>query len=337
MISVGFAPTVVVRHGSACLLFALAIGIISFLFKWLGCSTYIARRVLHALRVGRMPSSVAFIMDGNRRWARARGRAAYDGHPRGGQKLADTLQWCLDAGIKTVTVYAFSIENFKRPQREIDEIFSLALDHLHKMLQQSDLVRQHRVRVNVLGNLDLLPGDLRKACMNVMSATRHFEDGPTLNICFAYTSRWEMARAVSQMLQLLDRGAINVEDVTQYLLKECLCTGYSCASHELGGYGADLLVRTSGERRLSDFLLLQSANSIISFTDVLWPDLSAWDMVRLLLDYHVQADSGTYKEWLINSSKRDELSSFSQRERIVRALDSLRSDYFYSIDKEASL
>lgn len=307
------------------------------LFVWIGGTTYCARRVLRAMRLGRVPSSVAFIMDGNRRWARARGRAAYDGHPRGGEKLAEALQWCLDAGIKTVTVYAFSIENFKRPQREIDEIFSLALSRLHEMLQNSDIVQKHRVRVNILGNLDLLPEDLRAACARVMCATSHFTDGPTLNICFAYTSRSEMARAVSQMITLFDRGDIELNDITHYLLRECLFTGYSCGFNDAAVGEPDLLIRTSGERRLSDFLLMQSTNSVIAFTHVLWPDLTAWDMVKMLLDYHVQMQSRLYREWLAKSTLREDNIPFLQRERISKALSRLRLDYFDKINRDASL
>jgi ditrans,polycis-polyprenyl diphosphate synthase len=311
-----------------------------------------ARRVLRALQVGGTPSSVAFIMDGNRRWARARGRPAYDGHPRGGEKLAETLQWCLDAGIRTVTVYAFSIENFKRPQREIDEIFALAYEKITLMLEKADdVVQTHRVRVNILGDLNLLPPHLQRVFARAMRDTRHFMGGPTLNICFAYTARAEMARAVSAAVGLCDNGRIIPEDIDEHLIASCLYTGYASGAHDSIHVQnhPELLVRTSGETRLSDFLLLQCGHSVISFQSVLWPDLTAWDMVRIILDYQAQSHPrfSSDRQCSRNSTSWMSLPSQGLSSRLVQNVDNLnrrkrhalgtaREDYFNYVDKIAS-
>lgn len=261
----------------------------------------LARLVLRSLRRGHPPSHVAFIMDGNRRWASSRTLPAQMGHSRGGETLSDVLQWCLDAGVCTVTVYAFSSENFKRPPEEVGAIFALAEAHVHRMLTSTDLVRNYRVRVNVLGDLSALPPALRRTFAEAMRETRAYEDGPTLNICFAYTARAEIARAVGTAVRLCDEGEIAVGDVDEQLLAACLHTGVESGAGNGGekawGCGAedrrmlgfpDLLVRTSGEIRLSDFLLMQASDAVISFRRVLWPDMSAWHLVAIILDYQAQ-------------------------------------------------
>jgi ditrans,polycis-polyprenyl diphosphate synthase len=327
---------------------ALAASCVALLWHWFchrGGSDAVARRVLRALRIGSPPSSVAFIMDGNRRWARARGKAPYDGHPRGGEKLADTLQWCLDAGVVTVTVYAFSIENFKRPQREVDEIFALAHDRFSAMLDETDVIRRHRVRVNVLGDLRLLPSRLRAVFTRAMRDTRQFSSpgNPVLNVCFAYTARADIARALSTAVSLCDAGHLCPADIDENVFSACLYTGYSCGTPHDGATAEhpDLLVRTSGETRLSDFLLYQSSNSIVSFESVLWPDLTAWHMVRIILDF--QAQRRARSRALRRCDSRLGSYSVSQRtalfgsSRIQSAMDSARRDYFASIDRDAKL
>lgn len=288
-------------------------------------STWCARRVLRSLRLGGVPTSIAFIMDGNRRWARARGRPAYEGHPHGGEKLSDILQWCLDAGIMTVTVYAFSIENFKRPQKEIDEIFSLAHDKVRAMLRRTDLVQRHKVRVNILGDLDRLPLYLRTAFADLMSQTRQYSGGPTLNICFAYTSRAEMARGVSTAVRLCDEGLLSPSDVDEALLSECLYTGYASGADPTDRH-PQLLVRTSGETRLSDFLLFQTSNAILSFKQVLWPDITAWHLVGILLDYIMQANSSAFSNPMM--CVRSGHGDIAVRQNTRAALSRAREEYF---------
>lgn len=270
------------------LVFLAVVTIIIILFSRLRNSTVVQTLALHALRRnGPIPSHVAFIMDGNRRWARRGGLEAHQGHPHGGEKLIESLQWCLEAGVRCVTVYAFSIENFKRPPREVDEIIHLALRKFHDFTNQQNVIHEKRVRVRVLGDLALIPPDLRAAMASVMEETARYADGPTLNICFAYTSRHDMATAVRDLAKLVSGGELQPEQVTESALAACLSTGYAKGADPQAPY-PQLLVRTSGETRLSDFLLWEAEDAVLSFYPVLWPDLTMWDFINILLDYQAQ-------------------------------------------------
>lgn len=267
------------------LIFTALVALVYFLIGRLRSSVTVQSLALKALtRNGPVPSHIAFIMDGNRRWARRGGLEAYQGHPQGGEKLIESLQWCLAAGIRYVTVYAFSIENFKRPQREVDEIIQLALRKFHDFTKQQSIIHDKRVRVRVLGDLTLIPSDLRAAMATVMQETACYTDGPTLNVCFAYTARHDIASAVRDLAKLVRSGDLSPEQISEATLSACLSTGYAKGANPQTPY-PELLVRTSGETRLSDFLLWETEDSILSFYPVLWPDLTMWDFVNLLFDY----------------------------------------------------
>lgn len=240
--------------------------------------------ILRALRYrGAIPEHVAFIMDGNRRWARRFGLPASSGHPQGGEKLIESLQWCLEVGIQTVTVFAFSIENFKRSPDEVCELMALAEHTFRRFASKQNIIHERRVRVRVLGDLRFVPKNLRKVFANVMNETSGYIDGPTLNICFSYASRYDMANAVRDIIQLCDDGSLQADDIDEDVVAACLASGFAKGA-STGRY-PDLLVRTSGETRLSDFLLWEAANSVLSFCPVLWPEFSVWDFVKILLSY----------------------------------------------------
>ena len=140
------------------------------------------------------------------------------------------------------------------------------------------------MRVRVLGDLTLLNPDLRSVIAKVVKATRDFENGPTLNICFAYTSRHEMARAMGNIARMCEKGELDSKDVDHDVFRQCLYTGFASGGNwEISD--PDILIRTSGERRLSDFLLWQSSNSFLAFRKVMWPEFSAFDLISVLLDY----------------------------------------------------
>eukprot|EP00095_Tigriopus_kingsejongensis_P012098 snap_masked-scaffold747_size103044-processed-gene-0.3 protein:Tk12098 transcript:snap_masked-scaffold747_size103044-processed-gene-0.3-mRNA-1 annotation:"dehydrodolichyl diphosphate synthase isoform x2" len=220
---------------------------------------------LRLLRFGVVPKHVAFIMDGNRRFAKVNQLEQIQGHVHGFDKLAETLQWCHDIGIKEVTVYAFSIENFKRPQREVDGILDLARDKFRRLLSEQEKLKEHGIRVRVIGNIKLLPDDLKELIDQAEKATEANSER-ILNVAFSYTSREEIAQAVRKCAQGVEDGHILSEDITEDLIERCLYTNISGT--------VDLLIRTSGEVRLSDFLLWQSSYSVIYFEPVLWPDFS---------------------------------------------------------------
>lgn len=302
---------------------------------------------LRALRLGGpIPEHVAFIMDGNRRWARGFGLPPSSGHPRGGEKLLESLQWCLEAGVQTVTVFAFSIENFKRSSAEVDELMCLAERTLDKFSNKRHVIHERRVRVRVLGDLNLIAPCLRGVFARVMKETCDYTDGPTLNICFAYASRYDIGSAVRDVAGLCRRGAVHVDDVDEDVIAACLASGLGKGGKQGCKLHPDLLVRTSGETRLSDFLLWEAANCVISFYAVLWPDFSAWDFVKILLDYqHVCSVRNTHYTKLLP----DEHVAFTpgrpttgyqraagQRRDVVEdAIKHVRHEYFRMIDKFA--
>ncbi|CAL8249710.1 unnamed protein product [Boreogadus saida] len=236
----------------------------------------IERLSANVLKAGPVPKHVAFIMDGNRRFARKKHVDRQEGHSQGFNKLAETLRWCLQLDIPEVTVYAFSIENFNRSREEVDGLMELAKLKFLRLLDERDKLEKHGVCIRVLGDLTLLPLDLQQLIAKAVVATRE-HNRCFLNVCFAYTSRHEMANAVREMAWGVEQGLIKASDVSEALLSECL---YSSNSPN-----PDLLIRTSGEVRLSDFLLWQTSHSCLVFQSVLWPEYSFWNLCDAVIQY----------------------------------------------------
>ena len=236
---------------------------------------------------GPVPAHLAVIMDGNRRWARREGRAGGEGHRRGFATLVRVLEWCRDLGVRHVSVYAFSIENFRRPEAEVAELMALAEEKLGEILRAGGAAEARRqgLRVRVVGDLALLPEGVRRAAERAVAETRE-NTGGTLNICLAYTGRDDIAQAVRARAEgRRGRAAAGAAH-----------EGGRAGEREGEGGGqgdgdplwgllrtgdsppVDLLVRTSGESRLSDFLPWQARSAQIVFLDVLWPELTFWEM-----------------------------------------------------------
>lgn len=239
---------------------------------------FVERLCASILKVGPMPKHVAFIMDGNRRFAQKCRMERAEGHSQGFEKLAETLRWCLNLNIREVTVYAFSIENFKRSKEEVDGLMELARQKFTRLLEEQANLKKHSVRIRVLGNLSLLPGDIQELIAQAMLATQSYNKC-FLNVCFAYTSRHEITSAVSEMALGVEDGLLRPSDLSETLLGKCL---YSSNSPD-----PDLLIRTSGEVRLSDFLLWQTSHSCLVFQPVLWPEYSFWNLCQAILQYQV--------------------------------------------------
>lgn len=207
------------------------------------------RLALKVLKSGNVPRHVAFIMDGNRRYAnKLHLSSVAEGHVHGFDKLAETLQWCLEIGIEEVTVYAFSIENFKRSQSEVDRLMELAREKFSKFMEEADQLNERGICVRMIGNWSLLPIDLQKCMAEAMMLTRN-NTKAVLNVAFAYTSRDEIANSVKGIVDGVRRLELEPCDINDTLIRQCMYSGKSS--------DPDLLVRTSGEVRLSDFLLWQ--------------------------------------------------------------------------------
>lgn len=275
--------------------------------------------LIKILRCGSLPSHVAFIMDGNRRFAKQNQLETIEGHIQGFEKLAQTLQWCHDLGINQVTVYAFSIENYKRPKAEVDTLMNLARDKFRRLIGEADRFAEAGVRVKVLGNVSLLPQDLRDLIDEATRLTAA-NTKAVLNIAFSYTSRDEMTWAVKRLSRAVKQGHILESDISPSLIERCL---YTCdsrvspdgasshsplpnSSHSPSSSFPDLLVRTSGEVRLSDFLLWQSSYSVTHFTQVLWPEFSLNNLLAAV--FHYQSKQLHIQE-LFQYAKPDYVSS----------------------------
>ncbi|XP_060523235.1 dehydrodolichyl diphosphate synthase complex subunit DHDDS-like [Cylas formicarius] len=237
-------------------------------------SSSIQQICLEVLKCGPIPEHVAFIMDGNRRYAKKFNLEITEGHSRGVKKLSECLKWCFELGIKEVTVYAFSIENFTRSEKEVFTLMQLATDHCIKLLENEKKLENEGVCVRYIGNLALLPPELKKLIAKVVLLTRKNKKF-FLNVAFSYTSTDEIVNAVKSVAEGVYNKKITIEDINEELLTKCL---YSSK-------GTDLLVRTSGEVRLSDFLLWQNSKAIFQFAKVLWPEFSFWHFVAAIFKF----------------------------------------------------
>lgn len=242
------------------------------------------------LKCGRIPKHVAFIMDGNRRYADKTHMNKADGHKQGFDTLAKVLSWCRDLGIVQVTLYAFSIENFKRTQEEVESIMNLAREKCDSILDELDKVNEAGIRVRVAGDLDLLPQDLRDRVEKIQNMTCNNEKAH-LNVCMAYTSRHELVAAIKQCSKSIEDNELDLKDL-------------DLASFERKLYLSrpfpDLIIRTSGEVRLSDFMLWQCQDSILIFVEALWPEISYWHLMKAI--FHYQNQKRYYPNFVQNTS-----------------------------------
>ncbi len=224
----------------------------------------------------RLPSHIAVIMDGNGRWARAKGLPRMMGHRAGVQALKSTLRNCSDWGINALTVYAFSTENWSRPVDEVNFLMTLFESVLEREIDS--LEREH-VRIRFLGDLEVLPGRLRDLISEATNKTIGNE-GIHFNVCTNYGGRRELVLAAKRLAELSARGELDPSSIDENKFASQLLTA--------GEEDPDLLIRTSGERRISNFLLWQLAYSEIYVTDVLWPDFDESALLHALLDYQAR-------------------------------------------------
>jgi len=228
------------------------------------------------LSVGKVPEHLAIIMDGNRRYARENQVDKIQGHSQGFESLANTLQWCRYLGIHTVTVYAFSIENFKRDKEEVENLLQLFREKIRMLIEEEDKLREHGIRVKIIGDLKLLPEDVQELIATAINITKN-NPKFTLNVAFSYTSREEITSAMKESVRMVERGEISEQDIDVQLLDSLMYTS--------GSPKVDLLLRTSGECRLSDFMLWQASSAITYFTKVLWPDFRFYHLLLAVFYY----------------------------------------------------
>jgi len=221
----------------------------------------------------RIPRHVAIIMDGNGRWAKQQGHMRIFGHKHGVNAVRNTLEFAAEVGIEFVTLYAFSTENWNRPEREINALMQLLVDTIEKELPN---LMKNNIRLKTIGNISQLPSSCVRQLKETVAATEG-NTRTTLILALSYSGRWDIIEAVKKIALYAKNGEIDIENISEDTLNRALNT----AEYP----NPDLLIRTSGEMRISNFLLWEIAYSEIHFTSVLWPDFRKEHFLEALLDY----------------------------------------------------
>lgn len=217
-----------------------------------------------------IPQHIAIIMDGNGRWAKARGFNRSVGHQAGVETVKRITEACSRMGVKYLTLYTFSTENWNRPADEVAALMSLVLTAM-----EEELFMQNNVKLRIIGDLTRVPEDVRKAILSLQERTQ-VNTGMTMVIALSYSSRWEITDTVQRLAQKVKAGELTPEDITEDCISQHLVTNFMP--------DPDLLIRTGGECRLSNYLLWQCAYTEFYFCDTYWPDFTADDL-QLAIDY----------------------------------------------------
>jgi tritrans,polycis-undecaprenyl-diphosphate synthase [geranylgeranyl-diphosphate specific] len=231
----------------------------------------------YQVKPGLKPEHVAIILDGNRRWASNKSMIPWIGHRHGADNVDELMDWCIELDVKSITLYAFSTENFSRPVKEVEEIMKLIEEKLCSIID-SERIHGNKVRVKAIGRLDLLPESTQEVIHRVEEATKMY-DSVFLNVALAYGGRAEIVDATKEIAKKAVNGELNPEKINEKVFEQYLYTAH------MPKQDADLIIRTSGEERLSGFLSWQSAYSELCFVDVNWPDFRRIDLLRAVRVY----------------------------------------------------
>jgi tritrans,polycis-undecaprenyl-diphosphate synthase [geranylgeranyl-diphosphate specific] len=224
-----------------------------------------------------LPEHIGIILDGNRRWANHNSAQRILGHMAGADNVEELLEWAHEIGIKTITLYVLSTENLERSREEIDELFQLFRERFERLLLDERLERWG-IRVKALGRLDLLSPEIRDLLARIELKTQNYTNH-FLNIAIAYGGRAEIVDSVRKIAEEVKTGKLSPEQIDQNTIENSLYTSY------LPNPDPDMIIRTSGEERLSGFLLWQSAYSELVFLDEYWPDFRKIDLMRAIRVY----------------------------------------------------
>jgi len=237
------------------------------------------RRLARSLPAGSMPRHVGVILDGNRRWARSFGETAATGHRRGADKIEEFLGWSEELGIEVVTLWMLSTDNLGRPASELQDLLDIINDAVRELADTGE--RTSRWRLRIMGRLDLLPGATADALREAEARTADVTGGLQVNVAIGYGGRHEIADAVRDLLRTRAAEGATLEEVADDLDVEHI----QAHLYTKGQPDPELLIRTSGEQRLSGFLLWQSAQSEFYFCEAYWPDFRRVDYLRALRAY----------------------------------------------------
>lgn len=229
--------------------------------------------LLNEIDKTRIPKHVAIIMDGNGRWAKSRGKIRLSGHQEGAKSVRTAIEVCGELGVKYLTVYAFSTENWSRPQAEVSGLMNLLVSSVDKEFEE---INKLGVRIRVIGELDKLPSNVKS---KLKFAIENTKNNTALNfvIALSYSGRWDIVNAARKLAQDCKNNVLNPDEINDKVFESYLSTADIP--------DPELLIRTSGEERISNFLLYQLAYSEFYFTDVLWPDFSKNEFYSAIINY----------------------------------------------------
>jgi len=220
-----------------------------------------------------LPEHVAIIMDGNGRWAKKYGKPRVFGHRNGVKAVRESSESCAELGVKFLTLYAFSTENWNRPKFEVNALMTLLVETLRKEVAT---LNKNNIKLNAIGDLSKLPGRSRDALLECIDNTSK-NDRMTLTLALNYSSRWEIQNATRLIAREVEEGRLASADIDEALFSSYL--------HTSGMPDPELMIRTSGEKRISNYLLYQMAYSELYFTDIYWPDFRREDLYKAIIDY----------------------------------------------------
>jgi undecaprenyl diphosphate synthase len=229
--------------------------------------------LLEQINKERLPKHVAIIMDGNGRWAKKQGFLRAFGHESGTKSVKEIIKASVEIGIENLTLYAFSTENWNRPKLEVDTLMKVLINALKK---EVNTLQSHNIKLNAIGNLEMLPKTAQNQLLEVINLTKN-NNTMTLTLALSYGSREELTNAVRIISEKVKNNIISIDAIDDSIINEHLYT------HNLPD--VDLVIRTSGEHRISNFLLWQIAYAELYFTDILWPDFKEQDLYEAILSY----------------------------------------------------
>ena len=221
----------------------------------------------------KLPRHIAIIMDGNGRWAKEKGEDRLFGHFHGVESVRNIVEGCAELGVEYLTLYAFSTENWDRPEYEVVGLMELLVSTIRKEVESLD---KNNIRLHVIGDMNMLPEYAKNELNEALEITRH-NSGLNLIMALSYSGRWELLNAVKSIAWEVKNGRLNIDQIDQDILQQYLCTS--------GFPDPELMIRTSGEYRISNFLLYQLAYAELYFTNVRWPDFRKENLYEAILDY----------------------------------------------------
>lgn len=231
------------------------------------------KSIKESIDLQKLPQHIAIIMDGNGRWAKAHGKHRVFGHKNGVKSVREATEACAEIGVKHLTLYAFSTENWNRPITEVSALMELLVLTIGSEIKT---LQKNNIRLNAIGNLSALPERCKKELSNAIEKTKN-NDRMTLTLALSYGSREEIAEMVKKVAEQVKSGAIEVSDINESLISNNLYTA--------GIPDPELVIRTSGEHRISNFLLWQIAYAEFYFLDKFWPDFSREDLYQSIYDF----------------------------------------------------